>query len=38
MQLKKGSLVDYHFHLTIGSLAEIRQRFARLAGTTSGER
>ncbi|MFZ9936500.1 MAG: hypothetical protein ACO3JG_05510 [Luteolibacter sp.] len=38
MQLKKGTVVDYHFHLTIGSLAEIRQRFARLAGTTRGER
>jgi len=38
MQLKKGSGVDYHFHLTIGSLAEIRRRFASLAGNKSGER
>lgn len=38
MQLKKGSVVDYHFHLTIGSLDEIRRRFARLAGKTRGER
>lgn len=38
MQLKNGAVVDYHFHLTIGSLDEIRRRFARLAGKTPGQR
>jgi hypothetical protein len=38
MQLKKGTVVDYHFHLTIGTLDEIRRRFAGLAGKTRGER
>lgn len=30
MQLEKGSVVDYEFHLTIGTLEEIRERFAKL--------
>lgn len=31
MQLRKGTVVDYEFHLTIGSLEEIRGRFASLS-------
>jgi hypothetical protein len=38
MQLKNGTVVDYHFHLTIGTLDEIRRRFARLAGNKPGRR
>jgi hypothetical protein len=30
MQLEKGTVVDYEFHLTIGTLDEIRARFASL--------
>lgn len=30
-QLVEGTVVDYHFHLTIGTLDEIRERFAKLA-------
>ena len=29
-QLTKGLVVDYEFHLTIGTLGEIRERFAKL--------
>jgi hypothetical protein len=31
MQLEKGTVVDYEFYLTIGTLDEIRERFAKLA-------
>lgn len=30
ISLKKGTVVDYHFFLTIGTLDEIRSRFAKL--------
>lgn len=30
LQLEKGSWVDYEFHLTIGTLNEIRERFANI--------
>lgn len=30
MQLTTGTVVDYHFYLTIGTLDEIRERFAKL--------
>jgi hypothetical protein len=30
LQLVKGTVVDYHFYLTIGTLDEIRARFAKI--------
>jgi hypothetical protein len=30
LQLEKGTVVDYHFYLTIGTLDEIRARFAKI--------
>lgn len=34
LQLVQGTVVDYEFHLTIGTLEEIRTRFADLADNT----
>jgi hypothetical protein len=37
LQLKKDSFVDYEFYLTIGTLDEIRERFAKIAESKEPE-